>query len=68
MSGITKHFDATVEYFSVKQLADGGENPWAKAEDATHYVMVIEKCTSRRGSAAPVYIWRIAIGERPRSG
>jgi SAM-dependent methyltransferase len=43
MSGITKHFDATVEYFSVKQLADGGENPWAKAEDATHYVMVIEK-------------------------
>lgn len=28
-------------YFNVKALRDGGENPWATKEDATHYAMVV---------------------------
>lgn len=37
------NFGGTIEYFNVGPLNSGGENPWSEKDQATHYVMVIQK-------------------------
>ena len=40
---IVSPFEGAIEYFNHRQLQNGGETPWSTKEDATHYVVVINK-------------------------
>ncbi len=37
-----RDFDGEIKYFNVKQLDNGGQDPWSDKDSSSHYVMIIK--------------------------